>query len=145
MRRINCSVRRRAAQGTGDDVSVEGAGEFPAEDGKAGEVDDDGQVNPAFASADEWWSAAEQQVDGFLLEVAIKGRACLWDERSPSCRECDPPVYEIRGTVKNGLSHLHEVSKAVPEEPLRLGEKRKLLGRVLPYSEAKPGQLNSFL
>ena len=41
-----------AAQGTGDDLGVEGVGELPAEDGAAVEIEDDGQVEPAFVGGD---------------------------------------------------------------------------------------------
>ena len=41
-----------AAQGLGDHLGVEGVGEFPAEDGAAEEIEDGGEVMPAFAGRD---------------------------------------------------------------------------------------------
>lgn len=42
----------RTVQGAGDDLGVEGVGELPAEDGATEEIEDDGEIEPAFVGGD---------------------------------------------------------------------------------------------
>ena len=42
----------RPAQGDGDDLGVEGVGELPAKDAAAEKIENDGEVEPAFAGWD---------------------------------------------------------------------------------------------
>lgn len=62
-----------SAQGPGEDLGVEGVGEFPAEDTAAKEVEHDGEVKPAFTGGDIGHVTNQM---GFLGRAAARlGRA----------------------------------------------------------------------